>query len=339
MTCPSCGHPVSPGAAFCGSCGARMAPQAAGAPPTYGAGQFPTQGAGAPPTYGAGSFPAQGGAPPSYGSGQFPAQDAGQYSAYGNGSTIGHRIIGTTLPVLEITLQPGQSVLAEAGELSWMSSSIALQTSTQAGSGRGGLFGLLKRAVGGGTLFMTEYRAQGRPGTVAFATKMPGQILPVSVQPGQGYLIHRHGFLCGTPGLELSMAFQRSLGAGVFGGNGFILQRLAGTTQAWIELSGEVIVYDLPPGETLRVHPGHVGMLEERVSFDITMVPGIRNMIFGGDGLFLAVLSGPGRVWLQSLPLPNLAHSLQPYLATGGETPAQSGGMEAAVLRDLFQGQ
>jgi len=146
-------------------------------------------------------------------------------------ATVAHRLLGTTMPVLEITLQPGQSLVAEAGELSWMTSSIGLHTSTQKGGGQG-MLGLFKRAVGGGTLFMTEYTATGREGAVAFATKMPGQILPVAVAPGQTYLVHRHGFVCATPAIELSMGFQRSLGAGIFGGAGLVLQKLAGTAQA-----------------------------------------------------------------------------------------------------------
>ena len=245
--------------------------------------------------------------------------------AGGNATPVAHRLLGTTLPVLEITLQPGQSIVAEAGELSWMTSSIGLHTSTQAGGGQG-VLGLFKRAVGGGTLFMTEYTSAGREGVVAFATKMPGQILPVAVTPGQTYLVHRHGFVCATPAIELSMGFQRSLGAGIFGGAGFVLQKMAGTAQAWVELGGEVVTYDLQPGETVRVHPGHVGMLEECVSFDITTIPGIRNALFGGDGLFLAALTGPGRVWLQSLPLPNLAHALQPYLSHQEVAAGASGG-------------
>ncbi len=259
-------------------------------------------------------------------------------AAYGGAPTVEHRLLGTILPVLEITLQPGQNIVAEAGELSWMTSTITMRTSTQMGGGQG-LLGLFKRAVGGGTLFMTEYTAVGREGTVAFATKMPGQILPVSVAPGQAYLVHRHGFVCATPAIELSMAFQRSLGAGIFGGAGFVLQKLAGSAQAWVELGGEVVTYDLQPGETLRVHPGHVGMLEERVGFDITTIPGIRNALFGGDGLFLAALTGPGRVWLQSLPLPNLAHALQPYLGQQEAAAGAAGGLTGTVLKGLLRGQ
>lgn len=140
------------------------------------------------------------------------------------------------------------------------------------------------------------------------------QILPVTVGPDQNYLIHRDGFLRATPGIEVSIGFQRRLGAGLFGGTGFILQRLSGTADAWIELHGEVVVYDLKPGETLRIQPGYVGMFEERVQFDIMTVPGIKNMLFGGEGIFLATLTGPGKVWLQSMPLPNLAHALTEYL-------------------------
>ncbi|MGI8554646.1 MAG: AIM24 family protein, partial [Dehalococcoidia bacterium] len=147
------------------------------------------------------------------------------------------KIIGTTLPVLEVVLQPGESIIAESGELSWMSSAIELHTSTQKAGG-GGIFGAVKRSLGGGSLFMSEYTARNAAGYVAFATKVPGKILPVPVGPNQAYLIHHHGFLCGTPEIVLSVGFQRSLGAGVFGGDGFLLQKLGGNGEAWIELDG-----------------------------------------------------------------------------------------------------
>lgn len=250
-----------------------------------------------------------------------------------------HRILGTTLPVLEVQLQAGESVEAVAGELSWMSASIDMHTTTSLGGG-GGFLGMIKRVAGGGSLFMTEYTAQGSPGIVAFATRVPGHILPVEVSPSRTYMIHRHGFLCATPGVELSVGFQRSLGAGIFGGDGFLLQKLGGTCQAFVELDGEVVPYDLGPGETLRVHPGHVGMFESGVEFGITRIAGIRNVLFGGDGVFLATLTGPGRVWLQSLPLSNLAHALRPYL--GGDTGERmveggAGAVIGSVLRGLTQ--
>src|ERR1700761_3758786 len=239
------------------------------------------------------------------------------------------RIVGTTMPVLEALLQPGESLISEAGELSWMTQTIAMTTHTQLGGG-GGFFGAIKRMAGGGTLFMTEYTAQGYPGEVAFCTKIPGHILPIEVTPGHEYMIHRHGFLCATPQIQLGVGFQQSLGAGVFGGSGFLLQKLTGYGTAWLELSGETVVRDLQPGETLRVHPGHVGAFQASVSFQITRVPGIKNLLFGGDGIFLAALTGPGRVWLQTLPLANLAHALQPYMSSGGSDVKNVG--TAAVL-------
>jgi uncharacterized protein (AIM24 family) len=191
-------------------------------------------------------------------------------------SIMEHRIIGTTLPVLELQMAPGESVVAVSGELSWMSASITLQT-TAGLSGGGGLGSLFKRVVGGGSIFMTQYTAQGAPGLLAFATKMPGHIMPVEVGGGGDYLVHRHGFLCGTEGVQLGMGFQQSLGAGIFGGDGFLLQRISGAGQAWVELDGEVVPYTLAAGETLRVHPGHVGMFDASVNFGITRIQGIRN--------------------------------------------------------------
>jgi len=223
------------------------------------------------------------------------------------------------MPVLEAMLQPGESLISEAGELSWMGQSIVMSTHTQMGGG-GGIFGALKRVAGGGTLFMTEYNAQGAPGEVAFAAKLPGHILPIEVGPGHEYMIHRHGFLCGTSEIQLGVGFQQSLGAGMFAGNGFLLQKVSGSGTAWIELGGETVVRDLQPGETLRVHPGHVGAFHASVNFQITTIKGIRNIFFGSDGLFLAALTGPGRVWLQTMPVSNLAHALQPYLTSGSSS-------------------
>jgi uncharacterized protein (TIGR00266 family) len=250
-----------------------------------------------------------------------------------------HQIIGSTMPVLEIQLATEEKIIAVSGELSWMTSAIDLTTTSQFGGG-GGLLGTFKRVVGGGSLFMTEYCARGGDGKVAFATKLPGHIVPVDVSSGQTYLIHRHGFLCATPGVELSVGFQQSLGAGIFGGDGFILQKLAGQCQAFVELGGEIVTYDLAPGETLRVHPGHVGMFEAGVSFEIARIKGIRNMLFGGDGIFLAALTGPGRVWLQTLTLANFAHALAPYLPGVKTEVAEvgAGAVIGSVIRGLTKG-
>ena len=176
----------------------------------------------------------------------------------------------------------------------------------------------------------------GGPGEVAFATKLPGHIVPVEVAPGHEYMIHRHGFLCATPQIQISVAFQQSLGAGIFGGDGFLLQKLSGQGMAWLELSGVLVVRDLQPGETLRVHPGHVGAFQASVSFQITTVPGIKNMIFGGDGIFLASLTGPGRIWLQTLPISKLAHAIEPYIPREASRQTVEGGVVGGIVGSIL---
>jgi uncharacterized protein (AIM24 family) len=216
------------------------------------------------------------------------------------------RIQGTTMPVLEVQLDPNESVFSESGELSWMTQSIQMTTHTQMGGG-GGLLGVFKRVAGGGSLFMTEYRAWQYPGEVAFATKVPGHIVPIQVGQGYEYMVHRHGFLCATPQVAISVGFQQSLGAGIFGGEGFVLQKIGGYGTAWMEISGEVVIKDLQPGEMLRVHPGHVG---------------------------------PGRVWLQTLPLSRLAHKIGEYLPHGRrEVPSAAGaGVIGGIVGSILSG-
>ncbi|MHB1501582.1 MAG: TIGR00266 family protein [Candidatus Dormibacteria bacterium] len=221
------------------------------------------------------------------------------------------KILGTTMPVLEVSLQPGETLLAEGGELSWMSATIGLRTS--AGAGGGGMFGALRRAAGGSTIFLTEYTAQSGPGEVAFAAKLPGQILPLDLTP-DGYLLQRHGFLCAFGNVSISAGFQQRLGSGLFGGEGFVLQKLSGSGKAFVELSGELVQRDLQAGERLLVHPGHVGLFPANMPFTIRTIPGIANKLFGADGVFLVELTGPGRVLLQSLTLPKLAAELAHYL-------------------------
>jgi uncharacterized protein (TIGR00266 family) len=245
------------------------------------------------------------------------------------------RITGTTMPVLEFILDQNDAIISEAGELSWMSSSIQMTTHTQFGGG-GGLFGVLKRVAGGGSIFMTEYRALGAPGELAFATKLPGHIVPVEVSPGHEFMIHRHGFLCATSQIQLGVGFQQSLGAGIFGGDGFLLQRVTGQGMAWLELSGELVIRDLQPGETLRVHPGHVGAFQSSVSFQITTVPGIKNLIFGGDGIFLAALTGPGRIWLQTLPISRLAHALAEYMPKENRRENVQSGVVGGIVGSIL---
>jgi len=205
------------------------------------------------------------------------------------------QVLGTTLPVLSISLSPGESVVAEAGEFSWMTDSIQMSTGMDGPA-------------------LSTYTATDSAGTIAFASKQPGSIMGVDIGSQSEYLVHRRGFLAGTSGIGVSVGFQQSFSAGIFGGEGFVLQRVGGQGRAWIELTGEVVRYDLAAGQSLRAHPGHVGMFTTSVSFQVMRVPGIANRYFGGDAHHFAVLSGPGEVWLQSMPMPVLAASLAPYL-------------------------
>ena len=244
-------------------------------------------------------------------------------------------IKGTTMPILQVSLEQGEEVVSTHGELAWMTPSITMSQTTNTGGGGGGFMQGLKRMVGGGGLFLTRYSG---PGAITFAAKVPGHIVPVDIEAGQAYLVHRHGWLCGTSGITPSVALQQGFRAGMYGGDGFILQKLEGQGRAWIELSGELTSYELPPGQTLLVHPGHVGMFAGTVQFQITRVPGIANLFFGGDGFNLVALTGPGRVWLQSMPLAMLAHALSHYIGGHERSAAVTGGLAGGVIGDMLRG-
>lgn len=232
---------------------------------------------------------------------------------------------GTTLPVLEIALDPGEQVVSTRGELSWMSPNLQMSQTFGAGASHGFMAGL-KRLAGGGGLLLTSYQASQGAAMVAFAAKLPGRIFPVEIARGAGYLVHRHGWLCATPGVTPSVGLQQSLSGGLWGGEGFVLERLEGEGTAWVELAGETVTYQLGAGQSLLVHPGHVGVFQDSVSFEMTRIPGIANRMFGSDGYFLVSLTGPGTIWLQSMPLPVLAHALSPYLPTSGQPEGGSSG-------------
>jgi uncharacterized protein (TIGR00266 family) len=241
-------------------------------------------------------------------------------------------IRGTTMPVLEVHLTPGESVVAETGRLGWFDDGVELET-TSALAGSDGMLDAANRSFGGSTFYMTRYSSTTQPGTVAFPARLPGTIFQVPLGPGRSYLIQRHGFLVGLEGVELTTAFDAAhAGAGILGGWGFLLQKLEGAGHAWVELAGELTEIDLEPGRSLRVHPGHIGVVEQSVSYEITSVPGMKNKLLGGNGLFLVRLTGPGKVWLQSLSTSMLANALMPYLphATGGSS--SNGSVESAVL-------
>jgi len=221
--------------------------------------------------------------------------------------------LGTTLQALILELQPGQIVYSEAGALSWMSGNVQMEATSGGGLGK-----MLGRLVTGESLFVVEYRAMNGPGLLAFSNEFPGKILPIELAPQQSLIVQKDAFLCAEQSVQMSVHWQKRLGAGLFGGEGFLLQRLTGPGLFFAELDGETVEYMLQPQQVLLVDPGHVAMFEPTVGFDIQMVRGIKTMLFGGEGLFLAHLTGPGRVWLQTMPMTNLVQAVARYLPREG---------------------
>jgi uncharacterized protein (TIGR00266 family) len=228
---------------------------------------------------------------------------------------IDFKIFGNEMQFVEVELDPGECAIAEAGTMMYMTQEIGMETifgdGTQA---QGGVFGKLlgagKRLLTGESLFMTVFQHRGQRGKerVAFAAPYAGKILPMDLQQLGGQLIcQKDSFLCAARGVSVGIAFQKRIGAGLFGGEGFIMQKLDGDGLAFVHAGGTVHPLDLAPGETLRVDTGCVVALQPQVDFDIQFVGGIKTALFGGEGLFFATLRGPGRVWLQSLPFSRLA--------------------------------
>ncbi|HVV77458.1 MAG TPA: AIM24 family protein [Mycobacteriales bacterium] len=242
-------------------------------------------------------------------------------------------IHGTTLQVLECVLGPNESVVGESGRMTWMSDGMVMTTSTAFTGGSKGVWGAVKRMAGGATVFASNFQAGAAGGLAAFASSVPGQILPITLNAGEEYMVHSHGFVAGTPGVQLTTGFQQTLGVGIFGGEGFTLQKISGPANAWIQLHGEIVTYDLQPGQSLFVHPGHVGMFTGGIQMRITTIKGLKNKIFGGE-FFLCQLTGPGKVWLQSLSLHVLAADIAPYLPE----QAAAGGVAGGVIGGLLKG-
>ena len=230
-----------------------------------------------------------------------------------------YTISGTVMQTVAIDLAPGETIYSQTNTMAWMNDAIVMDTHTG-----GGFLAGLKRSFGGGSFFVTDFTANGA-GHVAFAPRFPGAIIPAQLGPGQSLICRKETCLCAQKSITLELAWQKRLGAGFFGGDGFILQKVTGPGVVWLDLSGEVVERDLAPGERLLVHAGHVGMFEPSISFDIQMVRGFRNVLFGGEGLFLATLTGPGHLWLQSMPILNLAEEIGRYLPGGGGDGARSG--------------
>jgi uncharacterized protein (TIGR00266 family) len=234
-------------------------------------------------------------------------------------------VVGDVMQAVVVPLSPGQEIQAEAGAMLYMAGGVEMDTSM-----RGGLFGGLKRLVAGESLFMTRFRSRGQ-GQVAFATPHPGKLKRLDLDGAGAWLCQRDSFLCATGGVEIGIAFTKRLGAGFFGGEGFILERLSGRGTAFIHAGGNLMEFDLQPGQTMRIDTGCVVAFEESVSYDIQFVGGFKNALFGGEGLFLATLSGPGKCTLQTLPFSRLAGRILGATKEGSSSVAGVGG----TLRDI----
>lgn len=223
-----------------------------------------------------------------------------------------YEIKGDTLPVVLCYLEGGEKMINEGGSMSWMSPNMKMETTTNGGVGKA--FG---RMFAGEKMFQNVYTAEGGNGMIAFASSFPGSIRAFEITPGQDMVFQKSAFLAGEAGVNLSIFFNKRFGAGLFGGEGFIMQRVSGQGIVFAEFDGHVIEYDLQPGQQIIVDTGHLAAMSATCGIDIQSVPGVKNMLFGGEGFFNTVITGPGHVWLQTMPISNVAGILRPYLPSG----------------------
>ena len=208
------------------------------------------------------------------------------------------------MPVVICDVDAGESMITERGSMCWMSPNMQMQTSA------GGLGKAFGRMFSGESIFQNIYTAQGGPGMIAFASSFPGSIMPIDVDPNRPMVVQKSGFLASEQSVELSIFFQKKGMAGFFGGEGFILQKLSGRGTAFVEIDGSVVQYELQPGQSIVVDTGNLAMMDATCSVDVQTVKGVKNVLFGGEGLFNTVITGPGRVWLQTMPISNFAAAI-----------------------------
>lgn len=222
-----------------------------------------------------------------------------------------YNIEGGNLPVCICNLMPGEAMITEKGSMSWMSPNMKMETSSNGGVGK--MFG---RMFSGESMFQNIYTAMNGPGMIAFASSFPGSIRPVQITPNNGMIVQKSGFLASEVGVELSMHFHKKIGGGIFGGEGFIMQRLSGQGMAFLEIDGSAIEYDLMPGQSMVIDTGYLAAMSESCTMEIQSVPGVKNMLFGGEGLFNTVVTGPGHIILQTMPISNVAGVIRQFIPT-----------------------
>jgi uncharacterized protein (TIGR00266 family) len=220
-----------------------------------------------------------------------------------------YEIRGGSFPVVILTLKAGESIITEAGGMSWMSQNMTMSTNM-----KGGLLGGLGRAISGDTVFLNTYTAEGGDGMVACASSFPGNIMAMELGAGQSIIAQKGAFLCGTSSVQLSVHFRKSLGASMFGGEGFVMQRITGPGMVFLEFDGSIEKYTLAPGQAFMVNNGNVAAFEQSVTMTLETVKGIKNIFFGGENLFHVKLTGPGDIYLQTLTAQNVARCIMPFL-------------------------
>jgi len=220
-----------------------------------------------------------------------------------------YKITGDNLQLVTVGLSAGEKVYGEAGTMVYMSTNITMEAKM-----KGGLFKAIGRKFAGETVFLTEFTPAGGEGLVAFGGNAPGRIKPIELGEGREFIVQKDAFLCAEDSVDLSVAFQRRLGSVFFGGEGFILEQLAGSGTAFIHACGDFVEFDLEAGQSMKVDTGCVVGWEGNVDYDIERVKGVKTMFFGGEGLFLTSLTGPGKIIIQSMTLHNLAFALAPFL-------------------------
>lgn len=208
-----------------------------------------------------------------------------------------YKIQGEPMPVVICELEAGEKMITESGSMAWMTPNMKMETTS------GGFGKALSRMFSGENLFQNIYTAQGGPGMISFASSFPGAIRAIEITPGRSVIAQKSAFLAATSGVQLSVHFQKKFGSGFFGGEGFIMQKLSGQGLAFVEIDGSAVEYDLAPGERLVVDTGYLAIADETVQIDVQTVKGAKNVLFGGEGLFNTVLTGPGRVTLQTMPM------------------------------------
>ena len=223
---------------------------------------------------------------------------------------MNYEIKGGNFPIVVCNLKKGEKMITEKGSMVWMSPAIQMETT---GGGVGKMF---SKAFSGESIFQNIYTAQA-DAMITFGSSFPGRVVPVEIAPGKELIAQKSAFLASEIGVELSIHFNKKIGAGFFGGEGFIMQRLSGHGTAFIEIDGDLVQYELKPGQKIIVDTGNVAAFDSTVSIDIQKVPGVKNILFGGEGLFHTVLTGPGKVWLQTMPISNVAMSIRPYIPMG----------------------